>query len=221
VPKKRKRSLTPKMIKQINDVIDASEDVDVIRENVLGYISVLNDGKHRLTAYVDAVKYCSYKLMGNTDIAAYVKTFPERYQRYIDRDIEEKHIAGVVSIYNGGVLVNKIMQQSMVPHYILNADMYQRALNVQAELMIGAKSETVRSNAADSILQHLRVPEAIEIDVNIGIKEDDSIKELRDTTLQLVAQQKMMIKAGAMSVKEIAHSKVVKDDIIDVEAIED
>jgi hypothetical protein len=36
------------------------------------------------------------------------------------------------------------MAQTLVPSYVLNADLYQKALNTSAELMISAKSEKVR-----------------------------------------------------------------------------
>ena len=218
MPRNRRRDATLKMLDAVNSAIDVSADKEMYRDSVLGYISVMQDGKFKMPDYLNAVRYCSYKLMGDSQIAAYTKTFPDRYQHYLDNQLEDRHIAGVVSMYNKGQLVNKIIEQTLVPHHILNADMYQRALNVQVELMTGAKSETVRSNAADSILQHLKAPEAIEIDISIGLKEDDTIKELRDTTLELVAQQRAMLSAGAKTAKEIAHSKLA---IIDVEVVEE
>ncbi len=216
VPRKKKGLITQDMVDHINGALTDSAELHVYRENILGYIGILQDGKFKIQDYVKAVKYCSLKLLGSSNIEAYTKTFPGRYQYFIDNGTEDRHIAGHVSLYNGGILVNKIMEQSMVPHHILNMDMYQKALNTQTELMLYAKSEKVRSDAANSILTHLKVPETVQVDLNIGIKEDDSIKELRQTTLELVAQQRLAIQAGVNTVREIAHSKIVRE-VIDVE----
>ena len=53
------------------------------------------------------------------------------------------------------------------------------------------------------------MPEVTKIEMDIGIKTDKTIDDLRKTTLELVEQQKLMIKTGAMTVKEIAHSKLL------------
>ena len=61
--------------------------------------------------------------------------------------------------YNKNKLVNLILEQSMIPSWVLNQDMYQKALNVQCELMLTANSEKV-SDAANSILTHLKPPQS-------------------------------------------------------------
>jgi len=77
--------------------------------------------------------------------------------------------------------------------------------------MLSARSEKVRSDAANSLLTHLKQPEAQKIELDIGVKEDSSINALRASTMELVAQQKMMLKAGAMHAQEVAHSKLIID----------
>jgi hypothetical protein len=105
--------------------------------------------------------------------------------------------------------VNLIFEQTMIPSYVLNQDLYQKALNVQAELMVSAHSEKVRSDAANSLLTHLKMPETIKVELDIGVKEDGVIGQLRASTLELARQQRMMIEAGAMNAQETAHSKLV------------
>jgi len=215
MPKNRRSNITQDTVDHINTALSDTAELHIFRENIISYIGVLQDGKYKIGDYLKAVKYCSLKLLGSSNIEAYTKTFPDRYQYFIDNDTESRHIAGHVSLYNKGALVNKIMEQTMVPHHILNMDMYQSALNTQTDLMLNAKSEKVRSDAANSILTHLKIPEALQVDVSIGVKEDDSIKELRQTTLELVAQQKLALQAGVNTVQEIAHSKIIRD-VIDI-----
>lgn len=121
-----------------------------------------------------------------------------------------------MTAYNKSKLVNLIFEQTLIPSYVLNQDLYQKALNVQAELMISAKSEKVRCDAANSLLSHLKMPETQKVELNLGIKEDSSIAALRQATMELVRQQRLMVEAGAMNAQEVAHSKVV----VDVEAKE-
>ena len=104
-----------------------------------------------------------------------------------------------------------------MPSYVLNQDLYQKALNVQAELMITAKSEKVRSDAANSLLTHLKMPETQKVELDIGVKEDGSIAALRATTLELARQQRLMVEAGALNAQQVAHSKL---QVVDVEAKE-
>ena len=101
------------------------------------------------------------------------------------------------------------MEQTLIPSYVLNQDLYQKALNVQAELMVSAKSEKVRSDAANSLLTHLKMPETQKVELEIGVKEDSAINALRATTMELARQQRMMLEAGAMNAQEVAHSRLV------------
>ena len=140
---------------------------------------------------------------------SYIMALPERYQTMVNKGYSTNRISGHVSAYNKTQMVNKILEQSLVPTYVLNADLYQKALNCQASLMMSANSEKVRCDAANSLLIQLKVPEAQKIDLSIGIKEDDSIAQLRASTLELVAQQRKAIEAGVMDAQGVAHSKLV------------
>jgi hypothetical protein len=96
---------------------------------------------------------------------------------------------------------------------VLNQDLYQKALNVQADLMISAHSEKVRCEAANSLLTHLKMPEVKKVELDIGVKEDGSIAALRATTLELARQQRLMMESGAMNAQEVAHGKLLIEGI--------
>ena len=163
---------------------------------------------------MEAVKYVSHKLMGCTNIDAYSKTFPDKIIRFSAQGVSSKDIASYVTAYNKSKLVNAIMEQTLVPMWVLNQDLYQKALNVQAELMISANSEKVRSDAANSLLTHLKQPETQKVELNIGMKEDNSISELRKATQELVAQQRRALESGSMNAQEVAHSRVIEGERI-------
>ena len=216
LPDKVKKTINQELMDSINKTLSDPDMYETYRENLLSYASVMADGRFKMESYVSAVKYVSHKLMGASNIAAYIKTFPDKYQDFINRGIETKDIASYVTAYNKSKLVNLIMEQTLIPSYVLNQDLYQKALNVQAELMISATSEKVRCDAANSLLTQLKMPEVNKVQLDVNVKEDGSIAALRESTLELVRQQKLMVQAGAMNAQEVAHSKLV----IDVESRE-
>ncbi len=209
LPDKRfRKHVTDDIVDLVNSEPN-SELRRVFRDNILSYSTVLTKGKYSLAAYVNAVKYVSLKLMGDKSSTAYSKVFPDRYQNLVDKGTSASQIASFADNYGNNALVVKIMEQTLVPTHILNAGIYQQAINVQADLMLNAQSEMVKQKAAESLMTNLAAPAAaakIEIDVNYG---GDIVDDLRATTKALAAQQLKMIMGGQASAKEIAHSEIV------------
>ena len=215
VPKKSRHNITAELTNKINQVIANDDYAEEFKSNIIGFADVLKDGKFGIDEYLNAVRYVSYKLMGNGNTVAYCKTFPERHQRLLDEG-KGHQLDGFVGAYNRTKLVNLILEQTMVPTYILNASLYQEAINVQFGLMTTAKSEKVRSDAANSLLTHLKVPEAIKVKVDVHTNNTD-LEELRDMTRQLAAQQQRLISQGVMSAGDTAKRKLIISDIVDGE----
>lgn len=211
LPDKVKASVNQELIDQVNITLSEPELFEAYRDNLLSYTKVMADGRFKVTGYVDAVRYVSHKLMGCTNIDAYTKTFPDKYARFVAQGVQAKDIASYVTAYNKSKLVNLIFEQTLIPSYILNQDLYQRALNVQADLMISANSEKVRTDAANSLLTHLKIPEVTKVELDIGVKEDSSIAALRAATLELARHQRLSMEAGQMTAQQAAHSKLTID----------
>lgn len=209
LPDKVKKSVSQELIDQINNTLSEPEMYEAYRDNLLSYSKVMADGRFKIDQYISAVKYVSHKLMGATNIEAYSKTFPDKMQRFAAQGVSAKDIASYVTAYNKSKLVNLIFEQTLIPSYVLNQDLYQKALNTQAELMVSAKSEKVRCDAANSLLTHLKMPETQKVELEIGVKEDSAIAALRATTMELARQQRLMLEAGAMNAQEVAHSRLV------------
>ena len=217
LPDKVKKSVSQELIDQVNTTLSEPELFEAYRDNLLSYTKVMADGRFKVQEYVNAVRYVSHKLMGCTNIDAYTKTFPDKYQRFVAQGVAAKDIASYVTAYNKSKLVNLIFEQTLIPSYVLNQDLYQKALNVQAELMVTANSEKVRTDAANSLLTHLKMPEKQKVELEIGVKEDSSIAALRLATLELARQQRLGMEAGQMNAQEVAHSRI---QVVDVEAKE-
>lgn len=209
MPKRFRGKINKDVIDYINDLVEDPLIRESYRENIISFTSVLDEGKFRLEQYIDAVRYVSFKLLGATNIDSYAKTFPDRYQTFLDNGTSEKDIASYVTSYNKNKLVNKIMEQTLVPVYVLNADVYQKAINEQAKLMMNAKSEKVRSDAANSLLTHLKPPENIKMEIDVNHKEDSVIEELKKAAEMLVRGQREKIVSGGNTVLDTAHSEIV------------
>jgi hypothetical protein len=212
LPKKIKKKVSDEMISNINDLFQDTALRENYRDNLLSYTQVMQDGKYKIDDYLKAVQYVSYKLLGASNIEAYTKTHPDRYQRLVNEGADQKTISSYCAAYNKTQLVNKILEQTLVPTHILNADLHQKAINNLAHLMMSAKSEKVRCDSSNALLTHLKMPETQKIELEVGMKGDKTIEDLRTSTLELAEMQRKMIAAGAMSPKEVAHSKLLTQD---------
>lgn len=215
LPKRLRKNVDTTIMDKVNELIKDPTLRETYREGLLSYTSVMAEGRYKIEGYLDAVKFVSCKLLGATDLKAWTTTFPDRYQHYVNIGSDSSHIASVVNAYRKGALVNKIMEQTLVPTHVLNADLYQSAINQLANLMMNAKSDLVKSQSAAKLVDALKMPETQKVELDFTVKENDSIKELRESTLELVAQQRKMLESGSMTAQEVAHSKLV---VVDGEA---
>lgn len=210
VPNQFKACVSQELIDQINKTLADPDMYETYRDNLLGYAHVMREGKFKMEDYINAIKYCSHKIMGASNIDAYVKTFPDKYQAMLSAGKNAKDISSFVTSYNKNKLVNLILEQSMIPSWVLNQDMYQKALNVQCELMLTANSEKVRSDAANSILTHLKPPEVTKVELDIGLKKDSAMEDLKHTLTELALKQQQFLGAGVTQVKDLAQQKLVR-----------
>lgn len=212
LPAQVKGSVSQELVDNVNKLFSDPVLMHNFRDNLLGFSGVMRDGKFKMQDYINAVKYVSYKLLGSSNIDAYVKTFPDRYQMYINNNTSDKDIASYVSSYNKNKLVNLVYEQALVPTHILNADLFQKAINTQAEIMCDMDvSPKVRSDAANSLMTHLKAPETKKIELDIGLKPDNTIDDLRRATQELREAQKEAMLTGKVSAKDIAHSGITID----------
>lgn len=209
LPTSRKNQITDELVEKLNAIIESDEAKDAVRDNFIGFTAALTSPHHTVEDYLNSVKYISYTMMGDTNNKAWAKVFPERYTRLLEKGVPPKDINAHVRHYNKSKLVNAVRDQSMIPSHILNADVFQEAINTQAELMRSAKSEMVRFNAANSLLTHLKRPEAQKVELDIGMKDNDLLAGLKETVTMLAGQQKKLIESGAYNAKEIAHQQII------------
>jgi hypothetical protein len=214
LPANLKNAATPSLVNKINTIVQDPIVAEQVRENFISYTKVLQEGKFKTEDYLHAVTYVSFKLMGMSNQDAYFRTFPQRHAQLVAKGTSSKDIAAYVSAYNRGKLVNLILEQTLVPSWVLNQDAYQKAINTQVDLMTNAQSEMVRTQAANSVLTHLAKPKEAGPLVNIDMGEQSGMNELKDMLVELATKQRNLI-SGGVSTKEIADQRLIEGETED------
>jgi hypothetical protein len=194
LPAQHRHNITQDMVNQLNALSRDPEEARNIRDNFVTFSGVLQEGRYKVGDYVQAVMYVSHKIMGKTNIDSYKATFPDRYQAMKDAGRQPKDIASMVTAYNKGQLVTKIMERAMVPTWILNQDVFQEAINTQYELMVDIDvSPKVRSDAANSLLTHLKKPEIHKSELKVDIAMNDGMAALEQQLVEMSRKQLNLI----------------------------
>ena len=197
------------------------------KQNFLSMSAVMKTGSYAIKDYINAVKYVAHKLLQNTDIDAYHLTFPDRYQRLMDKwtatgmtedEVRTQKISAYVVGYKTGELVQKLAEQALMPTKVLNAPHFQAALNVQVDRMYNAFRDQDRIAAAESVLRYTAPNEVTKIQVDVGVSGSDEVQSLRDEMQRLALQQQTSIAAGTNTSLQIAESQIMHEEIIDVES---
>lgn len=209
------KSINDQVVADINKVLTDPDFRDVFRDNMVSYNRVLKEGKFKLTDYMNAVMYVSYKVMGYSNMDAYSKVFPDKVNGWLMMNKSAKDISSHVAGYNNNKLVNLVYEQAVIPTHILNQDKFQAAINMQFEIMNDKNaSHKVRSDAANSLMTHLKQPETKQINLNVGMQETDFIRQLQDQVYGLAHEQQMAIQDKRTNAKLVAQSKILHAEVV-------
>lgn len=208
LPKNLQGMATEEFADKINNMIYAPETLEEIRQNFLTYSKVLQDGRFKTEDYLAAVTYVTHKLMGYSNKEAYVRTFPDRYASLVARGSTDKDISAYVSAYSKNKLVGLILEQTMIPAHVLYQDAFHAAINTQIRLMTSSTSDKVQSDAANSILTHLKAPEIKKVQMEVGLSESDGLAELRGMMRELALSQRAAIEQRHVTPGAVAASKL-------------
>ncbi len=190
VPANFRNNITDHMVDQLNSLSNDPDEARYIRENFVDFSQVLNEGRYKVGDYVRAVMYVSHKVMGKSNMAAYIATFPERHQAMLDRGRLPKDISSMVTAYNKGALVTKVMERAIVPSWVLNQGMFQTALQTAHDIMIDTDvSDKVRIEAANALLTHLKKPETNKAELQITIGTNDGMASLEAALVEMSERQ--------------------------------
>ena len=215
LPKQQRKLFTEEIY---NKLVELQKDPLLIgtgMENFITYSNVMKTGKYKMEDYLNAIKYVSYKLLGDKDIEAYIKTFPHRYEKLKAEGLDKSAMGAYVNAYKKNQLVVKIMEQTLVPTHILNAPLYQEALNVNVNLMYTARSEMVKQKAAEAVMAATKQPETAKLELDVNI-HNNALDELTEQLNELATDQLSLLTSGKTNLNTLGGLKP-KDDILDAE----
>jgi len=208
-PKKLRNNITPEFTDTLNNMGN-TEFMERYKENYYGYQSVLEGGRYKLIDYANAVKFVSYRVMDHGVTESYRMTFPDRYRKMVSEGTERKNIASVASGYNKTKLVTGIFERTLIAPHILNADVFQKAVNKLVEV-IDDQDASHRSiiDASNTLLTHLKPPEVSKVLIDVGSGTSDLMSELLETTAALAMRQKQILEDSIVSTKDIAEMAII------------
>ena len=215
VPTKIRSMITEDLVDELNSWTDNPILQEAFKENMITYTGVLQDGKYKVTDYINAVKFVSLKLLEFSDFDAYCSVFPERVAILRAKDIDDDGIRPYASAYKKNKLVVSIFQQTIIPTYVLNAPLHQEALNKLAVLMNNSRSDLVKVKAAEAILAYTKMPETKKIELDLGVNTIDVMSELKKATEVLAEQQRHSLENGT-PLQSIAESRIIDAEVEEV-----
>ncbi|RLC28890.1 MAG: hypothetical protein DRH37_08650 [Deltaproteobacteria bacterium] len=221
VPKHSRKMITQNVVEVLNQLSsDHGEDfAEHYKQNLMSMSTVLKSGTYNMKDYMNAVKFSAFRLMDHSDVDSYMLAFPERYQRLMlkyadygdEQSIRADKISSFVTAYKKNEIVAKVTEQALIPSRILNAPMFQTALNIQMSIAMSSRSDQVRSQAAESVMKYTMSPEVQKIELEVGVKGQDEIMALRTEMHRLASQQQGTIMSGTNTSLEIAEQVILHE----------
>lgn len=222
----RKNAITQEIV----DIINSSQEEpefqgESLFQTAVTYESVLKGTKHSIKDYLNAIRFCAYLVSQNDNYTeAYKKTFPDRefVKERLNAPTESPKYAELTSAasrYRRSKLVVDILTVSQVPlHMMFNGWQYE-AIGVLHETMHTAKLDRDKINAAKELLAATKTPDNLKIELDVGVKENDSVQQLNDQLAIMAARQKAMLESGAATLEEYGNMKVVEGEVIEGEVV--
>lgn len=221
----RKGGVTEEIVEIINRSLTEPEfQGESLLQTATTYERVLQQNKAGIKQYLNAIRFCSYLIaLDDNFTEAYKKVFwdTEFVKNRMDLksdDGQYKELTSAASRYRKSKLVVDILTVSQVPMHLMFTGMQYQAVGVLHEVMMTARLDRDKINAAKELLAATKAPENIKIDLDVGVKENSAIQQLNDQLAQLAGSQKTQLEAGNTDLKVLGAMKVVKEeDIIEGE----
>lgn len=213
-PRKVNRETLEECVKIMNESITDMDSVmrEHYRDNLVGVIDVIKEGERiKFADYVKAVKFCSFKMAGYTDTRAYSLTFPERIERMVREGISNANLYVYANSYAKNKVVVEIMAKLLVPTHIMYQDYFHMAVKTQVEIMTDDTiSPKVRSDAANSLMTHLKQPEIKQAELKISTNDNGAIGSLTEALNNLSNAQKQALSSGSIKLKDISEAEIIE-----------
>ena len=219
MPKKKRKFINQELLDMVQDAEKRGDFEGEFEKKIISYSSVLTQGRYKTSDYISAVEFCTYYLSGDEQAEAYVKTFPDKIKR---RVLEGKapYATGAPSMYYSGQLVQAIMAQAQMSVRMRHYNKIDFAVETLFELATSKTStDRIRMESADKLLTQLKEPETSKVELEIGIKKDESGQALEAKMLEVAKMQKEAFDKGIdlITLQKLNIKEGEEEEIIDAE----
>lgn len=213
-PRKANEETLAECVSIMNESIKGMDSImrEHYRDNLVNVIDVIKEGENvKFLDYVKAVKFCSFKMAGHTDTRAYSLTFPERIERMAREGISNTNLYVYANSYAKNKVVVEIMAKLMVPTHIMFHDYFSLAVKTQVEIMTDdSVSPKVRSDAANSLMTHLKQPEIKQAELKINTNDTGVINQLSEALNNLSKGHKELLSQGKTTLRDISEATIIE-----------
>ena len=207
LPVHLRSKVTDSLLDKLNTISRDPSVAEEIKNNFVGFNNVMKDGKFKFEDYLNACAYSTFKMMGYSNQQAWGMTFPDKLAKMRAENRDDNYISAFVASFSKGKLVNIILEQAMIPSFVLNQDLHQKALNICATIMVSSESDKVRVEAAKAILDATKAPEKSQIQLDVTFKDNSGMSELKQLMQEVAGNQIKQIESGKKT-QDVAHESM-------------
>ena len=220
---KKKATITEETVEYINAAkADEGFNVDDFIKTLVDYQSIMYDSKASLMEYMRAIKFCAYletedSLVGAYRKARYDDEFVMRCGEAKSGTPEYNAMSSAASRYRKSKLVVQILAQSDMPLYLMFQGFRYKAVAVLAKEMNDAPYARDRIAAAKALLESVKAPENVKVELDIGVKENSAIQSLNEQLAEFASKSMEQLQNGKTDLKTLGNMKAKSEEIIDAE----
>jgi hypothetical protein len=201
----KKQTITQEIVDIINNSTNEPEfQGETLLQSMITYENVMQRNSVSIKEYIRALKFCAYLIsLDDNFTEAYKKTFSDR-DFVKDRlnvptgSVEYRELTSAASRYRRSKLVVDILTMSQVPLDLMFTGARYKAVGVLAELMVNARYDRDKINAAKELLAATKGPDNVKMELEVGPNSAaiDMQKQLFDQLSELSAQQHKRLMTG-------------------------
>ena len=218
----KKGTITQETVDIINYTQNSPEfDGHKLVNNLVSLQSVMMKNSSSMQEYIEAIKFCAFLEVDDNFTEAYKKTFSHR--EFVQNRLESatntseyKELSSAASRYRKSPIIIDILTQANVPLYLMFQGTTFEAVNVLSEEMYSAPHAKDRIAAAKAILEHVKPPENVKIELDIGVKENSAVQNLNDQLAKFADSTVTHLEMGNTTVAELGAMKP-SEEVIEAE----
>jgi len=146
---------------------------DIFVENFFSYMHLIGTNvRTNFKHYINAIKFVTYTNTGANKLEAYAAVFPEKYKLCMEEMPQpegEHKFKRMVYSYATSKTVSELTQQTTVPAWLVNAPVFQLAVNESVRIMLDDETPVdIKQKAADSLMARLQQPEVLKVEHSLN-----------------------------------------------------